>query len=139
MLQLHTFTLLFGLCRPLSSTEGECIRSARGLMVRSGSGTHTSAGGVIYTGEWLEDKVSIYCVEPCRWLYVLYVACSLSLFLSFFHRCMAEGPCSIPLGLFIKENSKTACTTAWEYTPSRTAVPTKVNFTRTGESIFDTF
>ncbi|XP_034529662.1 MORN repeat-containing protein 2 isoform X1 [Notolabrus celidotus] len=37
--------------------EGECSRGASGAMVRSGPGKHTSAGGVIYTGEWTEDKV----------------------------------------------------------------------------------
>ncbi|XP_075968039.1 MORN repeat-containing protein 2 isoform X2 [Anarhichas minor] len=37
--------------------EGECDSSALGVMKRSGAGKHTSAGGVIYTGEWLEDKI----------------------------------------------------------------------------------
>ncbi|XP_010786291.1 MORN repeat-containing protein 2 [Notothenia coriiceps] len=36
--------------------EGECSMCA-GVMMRSGTGTHTSAGGIIYTGEWLEDKM----------------------------------------------------------------------------------
>lgn len=62
MMALQTLTLLLGLCQPLSSTEGECSSSASGVMVRSGAGTHTSAGGVIYTGEWHEDKVCIYSV-----------------------------------------------------------------------------
>ncbi|KAF7658445.1 hypothetical protein LDENG_00012420 [Lucifuga dentata] len=37
--------------------EGECSRSTSGVMMRSGSGTHTSASGIIYTGEWHEDKM----------------------------------------------------------------------------------
>ncbi|XP_076578022.1 MORN repeat-containing protein 2 [Chaetodon auriga] len=37
--------------------EGECSRSTSGVMMRSGAGKHTSAGGVIYTGEWREDKM----------------------------------------------------------------------------------
>ncbi|XP_042367326.1 MORN repeat-containing protein 2 isoform X2 [Plectropomus leopardus] len=36
--------------------EGECS-SASGVMMRSGAGKHTSAGGIIYTGEWSEDKM----------------------------------------------------------------------------------
>ncbi|XP_054480941.1 MORN repeat-containing protein 2 [Anoplopoma fimbria] len=37
--------------------EGECSRSASGVMKRSGAGKHTSACGIIYIGEWLEDKM----------------------------------------------------------------------------------
>uniref|UniRef100_A0A3Q0RKN7 MORN repeat containing 2 n=1 Tax=Amphilophus citrinellus TaxID=61819 RepID=A0A3Q0RKN7_AMPCI len=37
--------------------EGECSRSACGATVRSGVGKHTSASGIIYTGEWHEDKM----------------------------------------------------------------------------------
>ncbi|XP_019134506.2 MORN repeat-containing protein 2 [Larimichthys crocea] len=37
--------------------EGECSRCASGVMMRSGAGKHTSEGGVIYTGEWHEDKM----------------------------------------------------------------------------------
>ncbi|KAA8580061.1 hypothetical protein FQN60_005596 [Etheostoma spectabile] len=37
--------------------EGECNRAASGVMMRSGTGKHTSAGGTTYTGEWLEDKM----------------------------------------------------------------------------------
>ncbi|XP_042259324.1 MORN repeat-containing protein 2 isoform X1 [Thunnus maccoyii] len=37
--------------------EGECSRSASGVITRSGFGKHTSASGVIYTGEWHEDKM----------------------------------------------------------------------------------
>ncbi|XP_020495160.2 MORN repeat-containing protein 2 [Labrus bergylta] len=37
--------------------EGECSRVAAGALMRSGTGKHTSAGGVIYTGEWHEDKM----------------------------------------------------------------------------------
>ncbi|KAM8909832.1 MORN repeat-containing protein 2 isoform 1-T1 [Spinachia spinachia] len=36
--------------------EGECSRSASGGVTRSGAGKHMSAGGIIYTGEWLKDK-----------------------------------------------------------------------------------
>ncbi|XP_074554064.1 MORN repeat-containing protein 2 [Halichoeres trimaculatus] len=37
--------------------EGECSMAASGALVRSGTGTHTSAGGMIYTGEWHEDAL----------------------------------------------------------------------------------
>ncbi|XP_047430538.1 MORN repeat-containing protein 2 [Mugil cephalus] len=37
--------------------EGESSRSESGAMVRSGTGKHTSACGIIYTGEWSEDKM----------------------------------------------------------------------------------
>ncbi|XP_069012974.1 MORN repeat-containing protein 2 [Embiotoca jacksoni] len=37
--------------------EGECSRSECGAMVRSGTGKHTSASGVVYSGEWNEDKM----------------------------------------------------------------------------------
>lgn len=66
MIQLHASTSLLGLCQLLSSTEGECSRSASGVMMRSGAGKHTSASGVIYTGEWCEDKVCVYCVCTLR-------------------------------------------------------------------------
>lgn len=122
-----------------SSTEGECSRSASGVMMRSGAGKHTSEGGVIYTGEWHGDKVCIYCACVC-------VCASLPLMWLLIHalsphRCMAEGPCSIPPEHYMKENSKTTCTTAREHTPSQTAVLTRVTFRRTGEkkeSIFGT-
>ncbi|XP_034381739.1 MORN repeat-containing protein 2 isoform X2 [Cyclopterus lumpus] len=39
-------------------SEGECSRSASGVMKRSGAGKHTSAGGIIYTGEWMEDQMN---------------------------------------------------------------------------------
>lgn len=73
MIQLHASTSLLGLCQLcqlLSPTEGECSRSASGVMMRSGAGKHTSAGGVIYTGEWCEDKVCVYCV--CTLLLMMY-------------------------------------------------------------------
>ncbi|CAL1568918.1 unnamed protein product [Knipowitschia caucasica] len=38
--------------------EGQCCRSASGAMVRGGTGRHISAAGVIYSGEWCEDKMS---------------------------------------------------------------------------------
>ncbi|XP_028256309.1 MORN repeat-containing protein 2 [Parambassis ranga] len=37
--------------------EGDCCQSASGSLMRSGTGKHTSAGGVIYTGDWHEDKM----------------------------------------------------------------------------------
>ncbi|XP_068163413.1 MORN repeat-containing protein 2 isoform X1 [Antennarius striatus] len=37
--------------------EGECSRSASGVVMRSGAGKHTSANGVVYTGEWKKDKM----------------------------------------------------------------------------------
>uniref|UniRef100_A0A665WCY8 MORN repeat containing 2 n=1 Tax=Echeneis naucrates TaxID=173247 RepID=A0A665WCY8_ECHNA len=37
--------------------EGECSRSASGALMRNGVGKHTSANGIIYTGEWLEDRM----------------------------------------------------------------------------------
>lgn len=142
----YSFTYLhyssIGLCQLLSSTEGECSRCASGVMMRSGAGKHTSAGGVIYTGEWLEDKVCIFCVctslplMSVRWYFLRGSSCVCSVP----HRCMVEGPCSIPLEHYMKENSKTTCTTAREHTPSQTALLTKVTFMRTGkkQAIFGT-
>ncbi|XP_012728980.2 MORN repeat-containing protein 2 [Fundulus heteroclitus] len=37
--------------------EGQCSRSASGELVRSGIGKHTSASGIVYTGDWHEDKM----------------------------------------------------------------------------------
>ncbi|KAM4569774.1 MORN repeat-containing protein 2 [Odontesthes bonariensis] len=37
--------------------EGECSRSASGVLVRSGKGKHISASGITYIGEWCEDKM----------------------------------------------------------------------------------
>uniref|UniRef100_A0A3Q3IX02 MORN repeat containing 2 n=2 Tax=Monopterus albus TaxID=43700 RepID=A0A3Q3IX02_MONAL len=37
--------------------EGECSRSESGVIMRSGTGKHTSPSGVIYNGEWHEDKM----------------------------------------------------------------------------------
>lgn len=59
---VYTFTLQLSymyVCQRLSlfSAEGECSRSESGAVMRSGTGKHTSAGGVVYTGEWREDKV----------------------------------------------------------------------------------
>lgn len=138
MIQLHASTSLLGLCQLLSSTEGECSRSASGVMMRSGAGKHTSASGVIYTGEWCEDKVCccllcVYLTSYDVWSPVVTHTCSLSLCACLVHRCMAGGPCSSPLEHVMKENSKTICTTARERTPSQTAVLTKVTFTRTGK------
>lgn len=139
MIQLHASTSLLGLCQLcqlLSPTEGECSRSASGVMMRSGAGKHTSAGGVIYTGEWCEDQVCVYCV--CTLLLMMYgplwlLIHALSHSVWLVHRCMAGAPCSIPLEHVMKENSKTTRTTAREHTPSQTVVLTKVTFTRTGE------
>ncbi len=103
--------------------------------MRSGAGTHTSAGGVIYTGEWHEDKVCNYC--SCHdSLWFLHCCIFLSSYSHISHRCMAEEPCSIRLELYMKENSKTTCTTAWEHTPSKTAPFIKDTFTRTGMKLF---
>ncbi|KAK7896350.1 hypothetical protein WMY93_021675 [Mugilogobius chulae] len=37
--------------------EGQGRKSASGAMVRRGTGKHISASGIIYNGEWNEDKV----------------------------------------------------------------------------------
>ncbi|KAK2883152.1 MORN repeat-containing protein 2 [Channa argus] len=37
--------------------EGECSRLASGVIMRSGTGKHTSENGIVYTGEWHEDKM----------------------------------------------------------------------------------
>ncbi|XP_071357931.1 MORN repeat-containing protein 2 [Trachinotus anak] len=37
--------------------EGEFSRSASGALMRSGIGKHTSVNGIIYTGEWHDDKM----------------------------------------------------------------------------------
>lgn len=131
--ETHGSTLFHHITTPMFCTEGECSGSASEGVKRSGAGKHASAGGVIYTGEWLEDKVCVqysWCLLlNAGWLHLLVThACSLS------SRCTAEGPCSIPLEPSMKENSKTTCTTARERTPSRTAPLTKVTFTTTGDS-----
>ncbi|XP_071389731.1 MORN repeat-containing protein 2 [Centroberyx affinis] len=38
--------------------EGECSRSASGVVMRSGTGKQITASGIIYTGEWHEDKMN---------------------------------------------------------------------------------
>lgn len=117
-----------GLCQCFSSTEGECSRSESGVMMRSGTGKYSSAEGVVYTGEWCEDKVCKYCVcvlHDVSFLWLL--TCSLAL--CHLHRCMAQGPCSILLELFTQGSSKTTCTTAREHTLSPMGVLTKVTFT----------
>ncbi|XP_026217268.1 MORN repeat-containing protein 2 isoform X1 [Anabas testudineus] len=37
--------------------EGDYSRSATGVILRSGTGKHISANGILYTGEWHEDKM----------------------------------------------------------------------------------
>lgn len=37
--------------------EGECKKTPEGLLQRNGLGVHTSANGMIYIGNWLNDKV----------------------------------------------------------------------------------
>ncbi|KAM8884779.1 MORN repeat-containing protein 2 isoform X3 [Synchiropus splendidus] len=37
---------------------GDCIRMPSGETKRSGSGRHTSASGIVYTGEWRDDKMN---------------------------------------------------------------------------------
>lgn len=117
------------------SSEGECSKTPSGVLMRGGVGKHTSTDGVTYIGEWHDDKVCIcMCVyttfsDAC----VLVFPLMLSLCAS--HRCMAEGPWSIPLVLYMKENSKTTCTTARGLTPSQMALLIKANFMRTGKEI----
>ncbi|XP_033845147.1 MORN repeat-containing protein 2 [Periophthalmus magnuspinnatus] len=38
--------------------EGQCYKSASGAMVRGGTGKHVSASGVVYSGEWNEDRIN---------------------------------------------------------------------------------
>ncbi|XP_072309602.1 MORN repeat-containing protein 2 [Eucyclogobius newberryi] len=38
--------------------EGQCSESASGAIVRGGAGKHISSGGVVYVGEWREDKMN---------------------------------------------------------------------------------
>uniref|UniRef100_A0A8C6UKW9 MORN repeat containing 2 n=1 Tax=Neogobius melanostomus TaxID=47308 RepID=A0A8C6UKW9_9GOBI len=38
--------------------EGQCCKSTSGALVRGGTGKHTSASGVIYSGEWYDDKMN---------------------------------------------------------------------------------
>lgn len=52
----------------LSSTEGECKVSSSGVLMRTGWGTQ-QADGVTYTGEWLEDKVTVICGYLCVCIY----------------------------------------------------------------------
>lgn len=69
---LHVYDSMHRSLSP--STEGECSSFAPGVIMRSGTGSHTSASGIIYTGEWHEDKVWIHCV--CTdYLSVLFFLC----------------------------------------------------------------
>ncbi|XP_062429513.1 MORN repeat-containing protein 2 isoform X2 [Rhea pennata] len=38
--------------------EGECTRTAEGVLKRNGFGVHTSPGGVTYAGNWENDKMN---------------------------------------------------------------------------------
>ncbi|XP_035259059.1 MORN repeat-containing protein 2 isoform X1 [Anguilla anguilla] len=38
--------------------SGECSRSLEGMVKREGLGTQTSANGLVYTGEWKDDKLN---------------------------------------------------------------------------------
>ncbi|XP_028845918.1 MORN repeat-containing protein 2 isoform X2 [Denticeps clupeoides] len=40
------------------TSEGECCRTAEGVLMRHGVGKHTSGSGVIYKGEWKDDKMN---------------------------------------------------------------------------------
>ena len=39
-------------------TEGEYVEKGMGHIVRNGSGTHISAKGTIYSGEWTNDEMN---------------------------------------------------------------------------------
>ncbi|XP_028676204.1 MORN repeat-containing protein 2-like [Erpetoichthys calabaricus] len=38
--------------------DGECRKSPEDIIMRSGQGTQTSASGIIYTGQWSNDKMN---------------------------------------------------------------------------------
>nr|XP_033793065.1 MORN repeat-containing protein 2 isoform X2 [Geotrypetes seraphini] len=38
--------------------DGECIRTASGVLERNGVGTHKNPNGVIYKGNWMNDKMN---------------------------------------------------------------------------------
>lgn len=107
--------------------------------MRTGWGTHISADGVTYTGEWLEDKVWAFCV--CVFCF-LFVFIGLVFFDSLildnlpwsFCSCMAKEHYSIGPEHIMLENLMTTCTMAWEHTPFLMVPHIKVNFTRTGIS-----
>ncbi|XP_013855546.1 MORN repeat-containing protein 2 isoform X2 [Austrofundulus limnaeus] len=42
---------------PNGDKYGESSRSSSGALVRSGTGKHTSSNGLVYIGEWCEDKM----------------------------------------------------------------------------------
>ena len=41
-----------------SHAEGEYEEKGAGHIVRSGSGTHTSATGTVYSGQWANDEMN---------------------------------------------------------------------------------
>lgn len=68
--------------------------------------------------KWLQTEWP--CSGSWRWWMLL------------FCRCMAEGACSIPLELDMREKSKATCTTAQEHTPSLMVLCIRVIFMRIG-------
>ncbi|KAK1171603.1 MORN repeat-containing protein 2 isoform X1 [Acipenser oxyrinchus oxyrinchus] len=38
--------------------DGECQKSSDGVIMRSGSGIHTTPNGIIYKGQWYNDKMN---------------------------------------------------------------------------------
>uniref|UniRef100_A0A8D2GW73 MORN repeat containing 2 n=1 Tax=Urocitellus parryii TaxID=9999 RepID=A0A8D2GW73_UROPR len=42
----------------LSPANGECIRTSSGIYERNGVGIHTTPNGIVYTGNWKDDKMN---------------------------------------------------------------------------------
>ncbi|KAF7482263.1 Hypothetical predicted protein [Marmota monax] len=38
--------------------DGECIRTSSGIYERNGIGIHTTPNGIVYTGNWKDDKMN---------------------------------------------------------------------------------
>ncbi|XP_048456641.1 MORN repeat-containing protein 2 isoform X1 [Rhincodon typus] len=38
--------------------DGECTRTEGGALERNGFGTHTTHNGIVYTGQWKNDKIN---------------------------------------------------------------------------------
>lgn len=43
----------------LSCLDGDCTRTSSGIFERNGIGIHTTPNGIVYTGSWKDDKVSL--------------------------------------------------------------------------------
>lgn len=54
----------------VGSTEGEYISVSNGLIERSGTGTHHLVSGIVYSGQWAQDKMNGKGQSNCNTLSV---------------------------------------------------------------------